>query len=635
MDASSRKIESEMKIPDNPSSSFNMTIEDFLKKLTLPKRYFSKDFVIAENFHDEITLFFKSFVLCDGSEFPETEQQKVTKVLSKIHPSIEQNFSIISRIFTHHENADPKAAQIEFDKLMENIRDDLFIGTIDDKVLIEVEDKALCPHFRKSYKNHFFRVRATDSFSNEISNNADEMFHLPISQRQKVSNRRFSLAGFPSLYLSTSLPLAWQETGYPQKYYYSEYQYKYPYDISGNRDFTNEMKFISLYSPDELISWGKSSKVNFFDHWLEIIARYLKTYPLTLACSFVNLSGDTPYKQEYIIPQMLMQWIQRNPFNAQGITYFSCLETSIITKDSEAYNIALPALKPYDEKMYSIKLKETFRWSMPNYYSIPVSDPSLNADDRKILDDFIIQITNALRIVCFPTKMAECLLDMLHISSCLQSLFACAANTDMQLVLHMLDSINSNYNNIRNISLEKYITEAKTDKNTQNTKNNLDEILGNFSIIYNQFVDNGSTTGEIKKLIEKIILSTWNSLPQQSYIDIFYSPSCNIDKLIDWLDKKHILYFIRLLSPDNETIADLKEMANSQGILMDDFFSIPVGDDEWVKENISLINQPIIKKWNKVHILSPKNAKEIEFVLIGFDESELSNRLEITNPRAR
>lgn len=41
------------------------------------------------------------------------------------------------------------------------------------------------------------------------------LFHIPLSKRACSNNERFSLVGFPSLYLSTMLPLAWQECGYP------------------------------------------------------------------------------------------------------------------------------------------------------------------------------------------------------------------------------------------------------------------------------------------------------------------------------------------------------------------------------------------------------------------------------------
>ena len=101
---------------------------------------------------------------------------------------------------THHENADPKAAQTAFDILMENMKDDLFIGTIDDWIKINLKDKFFYTGFRVT-RGHKFRLKV-------ISSNADEMFHIPISKRQNASTARFSLAGFPSLYLSTMLPLA-------------------------------------------------------------------------------------------------------------------------------------------------------------------------------------------------------------------------------------------------------------------------------------------------------------------------------------------------------------------------------------------------------------------------------------------
>lgn len=42
------------------------------------------------------------------------------------------------------------------------------------------------------------------------------VFHTPYSLRAKISTNRFSIAGFPSLYLGTSLPLCCEELGYPQ-----------------------------------------------------------------------------------------------------------------------------------------------------------------------------------------------------------------------------------------------------------------------------------------------------------------------------------------------------------------------------------------------------------------------------------
>lgn len=97
-----------------------------------------------------------------------------------------------------------------------------------------------------------------------------------------------------------------------------------------------------MYSPDEINAWGTSIKFSDFEIWLSAIVRYIKMYPLILACSFVNQSGKVPYKQEYIIPQMLMQWVQRNSDFAQGISYFTCTDTTTQTSMWCAYNIVIP-----------------------------------------------------------------------------------------------------------------------------------------------------------------------------------------------------------------------------------------------------------------------------------------------------
>lgn len=622
-----------MILPDNHMSTNQMSIENFLRKISLPRRYFSENFVMSQKLEEEKNIFFNNLVKCDGSEFSASEHQKIKEVLLNIRLSIEQNFAFISDVLSYHENADPKASQIAFDMLMENINDQLFIGTIDDQIKIDVGDKCFYTGFRLNSGHRFFRVRPTEYFSEEISSNANEMFHVPISKRQIASDGRFSLSGFPSLYLSTMLPLAWQETGYPAKYYYSEYQYAYRYDKSwGKRDVSNELQFISLYSPNEINFWGSSVKYKNFDLWLKVIARYLKTYPLILACSFVNKSGSNSYKQEYIIPQMLMQWIQRNSAKVQGITYFTCHDTSIITNKWCAYNIALPALKPYDEKMYSIRLKESFNWTKPASYTIPIIDKKLNEPDRKILDEFIREITGVISTLEFPDELRDCLIEILNISNCMQGLFNYSSGTNMRLVLHMLNAIRSNYHNISKISLEKRIAEAKADTSKHSIRLNmsLDDACNVFSQFYNRFVEYGNNTGEISNLIEKYSFTTWNNLVPQSFLQIFYIDFCGIDKLTDCLKNNHVLYFYSLLKPDDNTISTLKEIAESQGMSMKDFFDTCTGDDEWVKANIGSIRQPIIIKRNSVSILSPQSVKEIEFVHIGFDEQELETLLQTT-----
>ena len=63
-------------------------------------------------------------------------------------------------------------------------------------------------------------------------------------------------------------------------------------------------------------------------------AAYLLWYPLIAACSYISVSKKDPFAAEYIIPQLLMQWV-RCEIGSQpgiedeysqliGIRYFSC-----------------------------------------------------------------------------------------------------------------------------------------------------------------------------------------------------------------------------------------------------------------------------------------------------------------------
>lgn len=69
---------------------------------------------------------------------------------------------------------------------------------------------------------------------------------------------------------------------------------------TGKRATEDELKFLLLYSPDEIAIGGTSVKYNNFALWLEVITRYLKTYPLILTCFFVNQSGKVPYEYALI-----------------------------------------------------------------------------------------------------------------------------------------------------------------------------------------------------------------------------------------------------------------------------------------------------------------------------------------------
>ncbi|MDD2361756.1 MAG: hypothetical protein PHH84_02185 [Oscillospiraceae bacterium] len=609
-----------------------LKIDNLMRKIALPKRYFNNDFIISDKFREETDTFISLLHQCSCKEFNVDQEEKIKQNLAEICDIALLNISSVLNIINYYENADLKTAQEEFDILMSRIKDDIFISSIDDWVQITTKEQNFWTQFRITPGYRYFRVRPSEYESYTISLNADELFHIPLSKRAYSNNERFSLAGFPSLYLSTMLPLAWQECGYPQKYYYSEYQFEHCYDSTFEKRLVDkELRFLSLYSPDEICNWGSSVKHNNFDHWLEVVTKYLKSYPLILACSFVNQSGKVPYKQEYIIPQMLMQWVQRNNLTVQGISYFTCIDTSMWPSQWCAYNIAIPAMAPYDDKMYSSILREKFCWTVPQFFTVPIADKKNNEHDREIIYSFVSDIRSAIRTYQFPMKLLDILNKMMNISGCLMSLLDNGSAQHMQLALHILNSLYSNCSQLKTFRLENLIDEVLQDKQDLNLINNLNlyDAINTFRNLYNRFIGDIETDESIEKIIDNYKMLCWNDLHPHSEIILIYTNETEITEPLKWLHEKHVLHFLKKLDSSDNTVKYLKQIAEEAKVSIQDFWDIPIGNDEWIKMNINEIKTPIFIKQNDVSIFSPDGTAFYEFVQIGFNKDILAEKLNV------
>lgn len=180
-------------------------------------------------------------------------------------------------------------------------------------------------------------------------------------------------------------------------------------------------------------------------------------YPLVLACSFTNANGKAPFKQEYIIPQMLMQWVHRNNNKYNGISYFSCIDMRSERRIWNAYNLVIPALPPYDNDGLSLALKEHFNWSMPVYVQAPILASNTTTPDVQILDAYSNEICQAIGNQYVPTELTLFAEKLLSIVGDMRTVLTRSAGADMQLVLHMLDSINTNLSSIQGFDYDGFI----------------------------------------------------------------------------------------------------------------------------------------------------------------------------------
>lgn len=598
-------------------------IEDFLKNTNLPKRYFDVNFDISEKYEEEAVAYLKRLKLIDGSEFEAEKQNKINRMMTGVIKAVKENFKAVSNIFKYYESANPKEAQEELDVLMENLGEDLFIASIDDWVRIK---NCGWSRLRLTPRQQFYRVRGVEEETPYIQNNPNELFHIPLSKKAFSNNERFSIAGFPSLYLSSMLPLAWQECGYPAKYYYSEFQYEKLCGVTF-RDIDKELKFLALYAPEEIYSWGVSIKYSDFDTWLKVISMYIKQYPLILACGFVNHGGRVSYKQEYIIPQMLMQWVQRNSNKVQGVSYFTCVDTSMYMSKWCAYNVAIPAQKPYDENMYSIKLKEDFCWSKPQYFQVPLVDEVANKMDREILYVFIGKIHGSMRMVYMPMPCRDYLMDVLGLCVCIYNILLRGKATDMQLLIHTINLINQYYRKIAKHTAEEIICSIDKKQLTEFELLDYDQAIQQFKDIVNEFTKEDRSGKNIHGIVNKYRDTVWNNFRCNPSVIILYSENDNIQTAVSWMHENHIVHWARVLKPDDLTIRDLKHICADTGVSIDELWGCHAENDKWMKQHIQEIKTPLFVRVNNVSIYSPDGSKLYDKLQIGFDIELLSKNL--------
>ena len=189
----------------------------------------------------------------------------------------------------------------------------------------------------------FYRIREGDF---RIQNSMDskiqkaKLFHIKDKSRNLIGAFRYSISGFPCLYMSTGAELAWLECGMPKQFSYCQMVFD---------DGENHLKLIDFSKRADILvsvnSWLYNARKNFDkieeDKAYTYLLNYIITYPLVVACSIkVKQRGDK-FIEEYVIPQMLMQWVRESDI-FDGVLYKSSLDNTLTQSLGSSGNVALP-----------------------------------------------------------------------------------------------------------------------------------------------------------------------------------------------------------------------------------------------------------------------------------------------------
>ena len=322
--------------------------------------------------------------------------------------SIMAIFDLLCEVINQYDNADMANAQNTFDRLMEDLQDHLFISNV----------------FWLNYSPYFYRIRVSTS---EKLNKPRDLFHIPYNKRYLVSNERYSLAGHPCLYLASCLEIAWQECGYPKDFYYAKFEYQ------AEAIEQNEWKLMTFLSPRDVARKWFIAMNSSEECYFKIATDYLVSYPLIYACSIVNPTGHSAFKQEFIIPQMLMQWVYRHYDKIKGIRYFSCYNVDDI-RCYNGFNVVMPAKRSDNRSQYSRDLKKKFKVTKPKHYKIQFSDTTATT-----VQAFKIEMTEVMKNTFL--QAGSCMMDMYYVTDELDKAIKYIDDSDTRLIVSTLRAV--------------------------------------------------------------------------------------------------------------------------------------------------------------------------------------------------
>lgn len=230
----------------------------------------------------------------------------------------------------------------------------------------------------------WFRARKNNTSANGFK--AKDMFHIPFEKRTDVVNYRYSISGYPCLYIGNTILSCWEEMHTPalDDFVVSRVQV--------NND--KQVKTLDLRIPclSNKTLTGEQSE----EERREANLMLLKTWPLIIACSIKTITPDSQFKYEYIHPQLVMLALKERETEIYGVTYTSTHVDNNMSDDVEKYtNVAIP-VKQVKSKGLCKKLCEIF--------SITRGVSFMEADIKNVFDletDFSIETDGCLYVTTF------------------------------------------------------------------------------------------------------------------------------------------------------------------------------------------------------------------------------------------
>ena len=172
----------------------------------------------------------------------------------------------------------------------------------------------------------------------------EDMFHIPFEKRHLVSGQRFSIHGVPSVYLGESIYDCYLELGKPDLDRFWVSLFFVPLDNNSQKNTLIDLTFANQKHDISLLIHQVKNNIEEYISVLDKLVDDILLWPLIMACSIVCKFPNAPFKQEYIVPQILFH-LCNDITGFSGVKYYSTKLDGINRKNLQRamINYALPA----------------------------------------------------------------------------------------------------------------------------------------------------------------------------------------------------------------------------------------------------------------------------------------------------
>ena len=245
----------------------------------------------------------------------------------------------------------------------------------------------------------FFRGR--DS-KNRILNKY-EMFHIPYDKRYLVGNQRFSLSGFPLLYLNSSIKGVLSELNIEKDEKNKKYAFSSFHFNQGAKIYSLDNPFrIYFEKISRIIKEPSFSSENFKKIILKLVLASVCLFEKRVSHKNQEDNGINIFYEEYIIPQALTQVLKKNKYD--GILYPSTRIKE--TEDNGLLNIDNFNLvyfpKYNDKKHYDSDLFLSLDISIPVTPFELDNNDNISDNEFNSLEEIFLEIVNSLKKEEYP-----------------------------------------------------------------------------------------------------------------------------------------------------------------------------------------------------------------------------------------